>query len=515
MKFRLLLFIAVAVSAGAQPPDFPFPGGGFGGRGRGGFGGPGGGAQQTVKLLERFDKNKDGWLNSEERKAAIASLGDRQAGRGFGPRGRGGADAGPATPGPKLAQSDVKRYGSEPLYDTATLRTLFFEFEDADWEKELMAFHNTDVEVPARLTVDGKVYPDVGIHFRGMSSFMMVPEGRKHSLNVSLDFLHKEQRLGGYKSLDLLNSNDDPSMLRTVLYLQIMREYVPAPKANFVRVVINGENWGIYTNSEQFNGDFVKERFGSSKGARWKVPGSPGARGGLEYLGDDPASYKRLFEIKSKDDPEAWTALIHLCKFINQTPPAELEKALTPILDIDATLRWLAVEKALINNDGYWIRSSDYSIYLDPAGKFHFLPHDANETLTPAEGGRGGGGQGGVTLDPLAGSNDPSKPLISKLLAVPLLRERYLAYVRQVAETWLRWEKIGPIAQRYHDLIAADVRAETRKLASTEEFEKSLTQDTPASGGFGGGFGGRGGRGGGGMSLKPFVEQRRAYLLKQ
>ena len=32
---------------------------------------------------------------------------------------------------------------------------------------------------------------------------------------------------------------------------------VPAPKANFVRLVINGENWGIYANVQQFNKDFL------------------------------------------------------------------------------------------------------------------------------------------------------------------------------------------------------------------------------------------------------------------
>ena len=57
------------------------------------------------------------------------------------------------------------------MYDTGTLRTLFLEFESADWEKELEAFYSTDVEVPATVTVDGNVYRDVGVHFRGASSF--------------------------------------------------------------------------------------------------------------------------------------------------------------------------------------------------------------------------------------------------------------------------------------------------------------------------------------------------------
>src|SRR5204863_7101540 len=182
---------------------------------------------------------------------------------------------------PKLSPADVKSFPDVPIYDAQTLRTFFLEFEDAHWEKELASFKNTDIEVPAKLTVDGKTYQDVGVHFRGMSSFMMVGEGRKRSLNLSLDFVHKDQHIGGYRTLNLLNSHEDPTFLRSVLFYDIAREYVAAPKANFVRVVINGESWGVYVNAQQFNKDFAKEWFDTTKGARWKTPGSPGGRASL------------------------------------------------------------------------------------------------------------------------------------------------------------------------------------------------------------------------------------------
>ena len=87
-----------------------------------------------------------------------------------------------------------------------------------------------------------------------------------------------------------------------MLYSHIARQYIPAPKANFVKVVINGESWGVYVNAQQFNKEFLAENYKTSKGARWKVRGSPGGGGGLDYLGDDVADYKRRYEIKSKDN---------------------------------------------------------------------------------------------------------------------------------------------------------------------------------------------------------------------
>ena len=47
------------------------------------------------------------------------------------------------------------------------------------------------------------------------------------------------------------------------------------------------------------------------------------------------ADYKRIYEIKTKDDPKAWADLIRLFKVLNETPPDKLEAALAPILDVD------------------------------------------------------------------------------------------------------------------------------------------------------------------------------------
>ena len=135
-----------------------------------------------------------------------------------------------------MAPSDVKSFPDATLYDPQVVRTLFLNFDAADWEKELSDFNNTDVEVPARLTVDGKTYSDVGVPFRGASSYFTVGEGHKRSLNLSLDFANMGQNLYGYRTLNLLNSHTDSRFLRTILYVQIAGEYIAEPKANYVRL---------------------------------------------------------------------------------------------------------------------------------------------------------------------------------------------------------------------------------------------------------------------------------------
>jgi hypothetical protein len=390
-----------------------------------------------------------------------------------------------------------------------------------------------------------------------------------------------------------------------------------------VRVVINGENWGVYPNVQQFNKEFLKENFNTEAGSRWKVSGNPGADGGLRYLGEDIEPYRQRFTIKSKDDVRAWRDLVALCRTLEQTPPEQLEEALKPMLDIDGTLRFLALDVALVNNDGYWVRSSDYSLYQDPSGKFHLIPSDMNEAFRAGGGPRGGPGMrggrdrrgrgatdrrepdegdpdisrqngnedvnpgapqdrgpgragepepssdergrrqpggddpqqpddeprdlnppperpdfgppgfgppgfggpgrgpggfgppgfgppgfggprgGGVTLDPLVGLENERTPLRSKLLAVPALRDRYLQFIRKIAQDSLDWSKLGPVVAGYRELIRNDVERDTRKLSTYEEFliatadENAQTSPSQPV-----------------TSLRMFADRRRDFLLK-
>jgi len=476
---RTLAMAATMITAGAMAFQ-------QGAAAQGGFGN-----EPDLEVVDRFDADGNGRLDAAERQQARAWLGQNRSDRrgGFGRRGF--ARGGTASPGRPLTPAEVRTYDRDvPLYDPGALRTLFLTFESDDWADELAAFYSTDVEVPATVVVDGRTYSNVGVHFRGASSYRMVADSVKKSLNLSFNFVDDDQRLLGYRTLNLLNGNGDPSFLRTVLYGHIAGQFLPTPKVNYVRAVVNGESWGTYLNAQQFNSDFTRDWFDSRDGARWKVPGSPRGRAGLEYLGESAAPYRRLYEIKTDDDARAWVDLIRLCRVLNETPLDELEAALEPMLDIDGVLRFLAVEVVLVNSDGYWTRASDYSLYQDEDRRFHILPHDFNEGMSEGGGGFGGfGGGGGVTLDPLVAVRDPTKPLRSRLLQVPALRERYLGYVREIAETWLDWPRLEPLVARYHELIGEEMALDTRKIYSTQEFVSG-----PAS-------------------VKRFVDGRRAYLL--
>ena len=449
------------------------------------------GAEEDIKLVDRFDRNSDRRLDRSERQAAreywIAQPEPRRPVR----IGQRSTQVG--TPGAKLTQSDVQQYASTvPLYDADTLRTIFLDFEHDDWETELAAFYHTDVELHATLRMDGRSYRDVGVNFRGNNSFTAVPAGLKRPLSLSMDSVHN-QHLLGHTSLNLLNANQDPTFLRSVLFLDVARDYIPALKANFMRVVINGESWGVYINQQTFSAQFVQEAFKTDAGTRWKSPNNS-TGGGFSYLGDDIALYRRWYEIKGKDNVAAWSSLIRATRILDTTPPDQLEPALSPVMDLDEVMRYLALDIELVNNDGYWRDGSDFNVYLDRSGRFMLTLHDANEGFRA--GGRGGAAQ----PDPLAAMDDPNKALRRRLLAVPSLRTRYLRYVGDIADKWLDWTRLGPVVARYEKLIAADVERDTRKLDTTEAFRVGiygLADGSPPAA----------------TTIKGFAEQRRAAIL--
>ena len=467
-----------------------------------GFGGGRRGPRPAEKLVTQFDTNKDGKLTDDERKAALEARGDA-----YSPEQRAGTPTGNIDSDVKASLASTLKDSPE-FYDAGTLRTLYLRFHDEDWYAQLNAFYRTDVEVPAELVVDGKVYPEVGVRFRGTSSYFTV-ESAKKSFNVAIDYGDDSQRLYGYKTLNLLNGHVDPSFLREVLYNRIARDYIPAMKTNFVKLVINGESWGVYINLQQYNKDFLDEWFGTRDGVRWKV--GPGG-GALTYAGNDLEAYQRTYQLKTANVENPWEDLIALCEMLDaKTPNAKLETDLPAIFNVDRALWQLAVSNVFMDDDSYIHKGGDFSIYQDVNERFHLISHDNNETFRfggerrGGGGGPGGRGPGGWswgelilgTVSPTTHAENPMRPVISRLLDIPEWKARYIAHVRTVVDEWLDWEVLEPVIKEYHTLIDAEVQKDDKKLDSYQRFVESIDGD-----------------GGGRIpSFKRYVTQRREVLL--
>ena len=395
------------------------------------------------------------------------------------------------------ARSDAQ---TQDLYDEGTLRTFELTFDQPNYWSLLLANKEAEIYIEADLTVDGVVYPDVGVRFKGNSSYTSIGTSEKKPFNIDLNEFVPGQDIQGYKKLILNNGFKDPSWVREVLSYHIFRDYIPAPKANFVKLVINGQNWGIYGNVEHIDDEMLEGWFSGPDGNRYKSVGEgPGpATASLNWLGTNPTSYDGPYELKTEDSLDPWTDLIELCDVLNNTTGVTTYSALQPILNVDRSIWMLALNNVFCNLDSYYGMGHNYYVFHDDYhGRMQTLHWDLNESFGVFTMGIPPGSA--ATLSPFYMVTSSERPLVMKLVGDTVGRQDFLAHMRTALDQF-DWTVVGPLAQAYQNLIRAEVYADTRKLYTNQAFDDNLTQNVWAGSTLVPG-------------LQPFINARRSYLL--
>ena len=372
--------------------------------------------------------------------------------------------------------------GGQPstgLYAKQTIRALDLQFSQPNYWTLLTQNYNSQTDLSATLTVEGVTYDSVGVRFKGQTSYSMLPQGaQKKSFNLTMDHAIEDQDLLGYETLNLNNAFQDASFLREVVYLDLIRDHIPAAKANFVHLNINGESWGIYPNVQQLNSDFLREWFFSNDGSLWRADrpsGSGGGPGGggwgdgtaaLNYLGPDTTTYKQYYTLKRSELENPWDDLVRVCQKLEQVPLAALEDSLRNHLDIDRTLWYLASEIAFGDDDGYVYKGKmDYYLYFDPeTERMTPLEYDGNSVMKSNT----------TSWGPFYHAENANYPLLNRMLAVPSMRQRYLAHMRTIIQEKMQSASFNELLSGYSSLIDAEVQADPKKLYTYAAFNSEL-----------------------------------------
>jgi hypothetical protein len=353
------------------------------------------------------------------------------------------------------------------LYDPTTIRDVYLNFPAGNWYSQLLANYGPEINIPANMVVDGVTYPNVGVRFRGNTSYTMLPStSEKRSFNIELDWMVPGQDIYGYDHLNFNNGYHDPTFLREFLTYWVMRRHGVAPKCNFVNVWCNGVNWGLYINVQQPNKDMMKEWFRSNDGNRYRCFPTSGSFGNGRccYTVLSPnvaASYLSAYQAKQGDGVD----LMNMCTVLNSMTTATPQSTLTAVFNVDSFYRYAAVMNVCTNTDSYLQSGKDHFLYIDEIhGDGSTFPFDLNEGLA-----------GSSTLDPWYQTTNTFRPAFTKTLQFPDWRERYKAHLRTVVEQSFNTTWLTPTAQQYHAMIAPRVAADTKKLYSTTLFNNNLT----------------------------------------
>lgn len=374
---------------------------------------------------------------------------------------------------------------SQGLYNIDTLRTFQFTFASSSWYTQCQSGRSTGINIKANLLVDGTLYKDVGVRFRGASSYYGA--GYKKSINVTMDAFVPDQELMGYDSLNLSNGYNDPTFCREVIAYQLHRKYMPAPKANYVKVYINGWFYGLMMNVQQPDKKFISQWYEDNTGNRYRC--DPPTRAGrdksaLQWLGSNLQDYRNAYELKT--DPgsavKPWEDVRKLCNVLNNSSNAQLPIDLPKIFDVDQAQRYLALQIVLVNLDSYLYRGNDYYLYHDPHHNLiSTLAWDMNESF----GGYGAGMSVSqrIVVTPFYNIRS-SRPLNGKMYSViPKWKSRYMHHVKTILDQDFTWAKILPLVTKYQTFIDATVRADTNKLYSYQQFKDNVTLAQYVNGG--------------------------------
>ncbi len=379
------------------------------------------------------------------------------------------------------------------LYDIEVIRDVYITFAQSNWWQLLLQNYAAEINIPANMTVDGVTYPNVGVRFRGNSSyFQLPPTSEKRSLNIETDAYVPGQDLYGYEHLNFNNGFHDPTFLREFLTYWVMRRHGPAPLCNFVRVHLNGTYWGVFINVQQPNKDMMRLWWRSNDGNRYRgfpTSGSFGnGRCAYTWLGTDVNQYLSAYQAKQGDG----TDLMQMCNVLNNTPSNQLQALLPAWFNVDQFYRYIAVMNVTTQDDSYIGSGKDHFAYHDAIhGDFHVFPFDLNESMAAAS-----------NYDIWRNTTSTIKPGLSKTLVFPDWRERYKSHVRTVVEETFNYALMGPMAQRFHTTLTPMVTADTKKIYSTTLFLNNLTQSVSL-----GGIGGNTIPG-----VLPFIQGREAFL---
>ena len=234
------------------------------------------------------------------------------------------------------------------FYQRDTIQKIEITFTQPNWDymMDTAKAGSEGYILASQVKVNGVPYDSVGVKYKGNSSYDST--AKKNPMHIKLSYVNKNAVYDGCNDIKLSNGYSDPSCIREVMAYDILRNYMAAPLSNFAQVYINGVYWGLYSNSQDIDNDFLSTHFYSSDNAFYKC--SPvsvfnGHIPNLLYLGTDSVNdYYDRYEVKAG----TWKELINLCDTVTN-----FSSSIENILDVDRALWMLAFNDVTVNLDSY------------------------------------------------------------------------------------------------------------------------------------------------------------------
>jgi spore coat protein H len=318
-------------------------------------------------------------------------------------------------------------------------------------------------EVQATVREGGQTYTNVALHLKG-SAGSFQPVEAKPGLTLTFDKYVKTQRFHGLQKISLNNSVQDPSYSTEKICRELFNAAgVPAPRADYATVELNGRKLGLFVLLEGYNRQFLKRHFKNPNGNLYD--------GG--FLKDIDSTLATNSGDEPKNDLKALVAAAN-SDLTNRF--ARLEK----VLDMDRWVTFFAMEVLVCHWDGYAMNKNNFRVYHEPdSNRIIFMPHGMDQMF------------GVMMVHANLSVRPPLQGLVAKaFMETPQGRRRYYARLAELNRTLFDVERLtnhvyesaarvqpvlaelSPSAAASHQAAVADLceRIVQRKQSLDEQF---------------------------------------------
>lgn len=345
---------------------------------------------------------------------------------------------------------------------------------------------------------------NIGFRLRGNTS----REAKKKSFKISFNEFESGRRYQGVKKINLNGQHNDPSLIREKLFFDTYNRIdMPSRRSSFVRLYINNVYYGLYTNLEEYDKDWLQRVFPDKNGNLYKCT----YPADLVYLNDNQNTYKnivsgsstggRAYDLQTNEAEDDYSDLVQLIKTLNQPVSEKFVSEINQILNVPGTLKAFAFDVATGHWDDYMYNKNNYFLYHSTTtGKFEFIAYDTDNTF----------GVDWVNRDWATRScvdwvrHGESRPLANMLLAVPEFFSMYTKYLDTIAKIAIEPDSIFPHIDILKNLITNAAIEDTYRTLdygyTVNDFHNSfiatIDNHTP-------------------YGIKPFLSKRQSTIFEQ
>lgn len=297
------------------------------------------------------------------------------------------------------------------------------------------------------VTVNGERLENVDIRKKGFLGSLSVS---RPSFKLNFDALDPDRSFHGLDRLTLNNNRQDPGNAHQCMTYQLFEKAgLVAPRCNFARVSVNGDDLGIYTHVDSIRRPFLRRNFADDLGNLYEA-----------QLADFGDFTKENFQLKTNIDENDRSDLDAVAVALNADDD-NMPGLLAQVLDMDEYLSFWAMEGITGHWDSATGNANNYFVYRELSdGKFHYIPWGADGAMESVH-----------SLAPGTGPLFRYTEIAARLYQIPEWRDKYHQRVLDLLdEVWDEQALQGEV-DRIRDLTntSEENLAQVRGFISSRE----------------------------------------------